>query len=1092
MLKSNRTMTVSSRLKMSASAVALLAVVGATGAAYAQDSDNLETVVVTGYRASLEKAMDIKRTALDASDSILAEDIGKFPDMNVSESLQRIPGVAITRESGEGRQVTVRGLGAQFTRVRINGMESLTTVGGQDTNTSGGGTNRGRGFDFNVFASELFSALTVHKSNSASLEEGSLGATVDLKTGHPFDFNGFVFTTSAQYGYQQYGGGTSPRVAALISDTFLGGRIGVLFSGAYAIQNTVEEGSDNGRWVTDYNNTTAHVASFQFASVNGATTGTDFSTANAAFRPRFPRYGVIPLHEKRLGLTGSIQWQPDDATLVTVDGMYADFAQVREEMYMEPYALSTSATSGSTPTAYPRVSSGSGATALCIFTGETCATPTQTTVQLATSASRLINYTAANIDSNDNLLKADMTNVGLRSEHRLDHLDTRFMQLTVDATHDFSDKIKVHAMMGWSESHHRNPIQTTITADLGCVNTGATSTCANGGAGTTAIPFQYDYSNGDMPMVNMGLADATNASGWYLSQIRERANGNFNAYRTAVADFLLEPIKEIKISGGINYRNYGYNTYDYRRSNGSNTNLDAVIPGPVQSAFIADPNAYAQVIGLKNLTVPAGSTTKWWVPDINKMNTAFGLWDQSASHYAFTDAYAQSSCDADGAQWSTTTPYTLLNESNAASLCGAFHMGLEPNITSVGTVGESDYGGWLQVDWDSEFYGVPFRGNIGGRYILTEQSANGYVLSSSTVKPCAATSCPSTTIYSVVPVTASQTYHDFLPALNMVLEPTETFLIRFNASYAMSRPALNNLLPSATAAVSGSNWNYTVGNPKLPPARSKNIDLAFEWYYHKGALLSIAGFYKHLDNLTKAFNTPITWVGGAGPTSPATYGLTDPSPFAAACGLTVEQWNAGQTTTICGDGYKTSWNFSTNVNDKGAPLYGMELNWQQPLDFLPAPLDNFGVTGNLTLVQAQQTYLTTYYTWNNATTPIANVSPVTQSSYKGDLIGLSRTSYNGTIYYDDQVFQARVTANFRSHYMINSGSNTLNLGTFTGSSLNIDASASYKLDENLMFTLDALNLTNQGTSFLVDSFTMRTNYIHKTGSVFFAGVKYTY
>jgi len=84
-------------LKLGASAVALLAVVGASGAAYAQDGDNLETVVVTGYRASLEKAMDIKRSAVDASDSILAEDIGKFPDMNVSESLQRIPGVAISR-----------------------------------------------------------------------------------------------------------------------------------------------------------------------------------------------------------------------------------------------------------------------------------------------------------------------------------------------------------------------------------------------------------------------------------------------------------------------------------------------------------------------------------------------------------------------------------------------------------------------------------------------------------------------------------------------------------------------------------------------------------------------------------------------------------------------------------------------------------------------------------------------------------------------------------------------------------------------------------------------------------------------------------
>ena len=156
MLKANRTQAASSRLKLGASVVALLTIVG-TGAAIAQEAGGIETVTVTGFRASLEKAMDMKRAALGSTDSILAEDIAKFPDLNVSESLQRIPGVAITRDSGEGRQITVRGLGPQFTRVRINGMETLTTVGGEDTNTSGGGTNRGRGFDYNVFASDLYS-----------------------------------------------------------------------------------------------------------------------------------------------------------------------------------------------------------------------------------------------------------------------------------------------------------------------------------------------------------------------------------------------------------------------------------------------------------------------------------------------------------------------------------------------------------------------------------------------------------------------------------------------------------------------------------------------------------------------------------------------------------------------------------------------------------------------------------------------------------------------------------------------------------------------------------------------------------------------
>jgi iron complex outermembrane receptor protein len=117
-------------------------------------------------------------------DAIKAEDIAQFPDLNLAESLQRIPGVSISRINGEGRQITVRGLGSEYTRVRINGMEAISTTGGT---ANSGGTNRGRGFDFNVFASDLFNSIAVRKTASADVEEGSLGATVDLTTARAFD-----------------------------------------------------------------------------------------------------------------------------------------------------------------------------------------------------------------------------------------------------------------------------------------------------------------------------------------------------------------------------------------------------------------------------------------------------------------------------------------------------------------------------------------------------------------------------------------------------------------------------------------------------------------------------------------------------------------------------------------------------------------------------------------------------------------------------------------------------------------------------------------------------------------------------------------
>ena len=152
-------------------------------------------IVVQGFRASLNSALNQKREETAAVDSIVAEDIGKFPDSNLAESMQRVPGVALSRgDGGEGRNISVRGLGAGFTRVRINGMEGTSQTGSSDIYGAG---NSGRSFDFNAFPTEIFSSLAVRKTPSADVEEGSLGATVDLQTMRPFDMAKRGFNATA-------------------------------------------------------------------------------------------------------------------------------------------------------------------------------------------------------------------------------------------------------------------------------------------------------------------------------------------------------------------------------------------------------------------------------------------------------------------------------------------------------------------------------------------------------------------------------------------------------------------------------------------------------------------------------------------------------------------------------------------------------------------------------------------------------------------------------------------------------------------------------------------------------------------------------
>lgn len=224
-----------------------------------------QEIVVTGFRRSLDAALSVKRNSVAAVDVIVAEDIAKFPDQNLAESLQRIPGISIQREGGEGRTITVRGLGPQFTRVRVNGLETVAT------STAGASSNRDRAFDFNVFASELFNSIVVHKTAEASLDEGSLGAVVDLNTGNPLGGKrGLTLVGSAQASYNDLSDDVGPRLAGLVSWKNEGGTFGVAVSAAYQENKTLELGNNTVRWQQARFDSVAGVPCF---GTTNATTG---------------------------------------------------------------------------------------------------------------------------------------------------------------------------------------------------------------------------------------------------------------------------------------------------------------------------------------------------------------------------------------------------------------------------------------------------------------------------------------------------------------------------------------------------------------------------------------------------------------------------------------------------------------------------------------------------------------------------------------------------------------------------------------------------------------------------------------------------
>ena len=377
----------------------------------AEDVTQLDTVQVVGtYRASLEKALDIKRSEKGVVDAIVATDIAKFPDSNLAESLQRIPGVVITRDAGEGRNITVRGLGPQFTRVRLNGLEAMSSVGSSDGQ---GGANRNRNFDFNVFAADLFSQLVARKTASADVEEGSLGATVDLRTARPLDYDGFTATANLQGSFNDAASTTSPRFAGLLSNSWADGKVGALVSLAYSERETLDEGTGTVRWAGGTTNGGFH-ASSPFTD----------ALASDVYAPRFPRYTLMEHDQKRLGVTAALQFKPSPDTTFSLDALYSKIDAERNEKYIEANGLSASGTTGKRE--------------IVVRDG---------------------------VIENGALVYALMDNVDIRSEHRHDEWSTTFKQLSLDGEHRFSDNFRISGKIGSSKSDHSNPVQATVMMD---------------------------------------------------------------------------------------------------------------------------------------------------------------------------------------------------------------------------------------------------------------------------------------------------------------------------------------------------------------------------------------------------------------------------------------------------------------------------------------------------------------------------------------------------------------------------------------------------------------------------------------------------
>jgi TonB-dependent receptor len=962
-----------------------LTLAGAASAQTAPQDDvtEVDEIVVTGFRGSLNAALSIKRNEAGVVDAIVAEDIADFPDLNLAESIQRIPGVSIDRDAGEGRSLTVRGLSSDFTRTRINGMEAQATTGGTD---SSGGANRGRGFDFNVFAAELFNSIKVRKTAAAETEEGSLGATVDLQTTRPFDYDGFTMAGSLQAGYNDLSESYDPRAAFLISNTFADGTFGALISAAYSQRSTFEEGFSSVRWAPAFgtgssggfcsplgvtpqnasNNTAAGSSAANCATgiprpANTTANVSAYNTANqnSVFIPRLPRYGRLTHEQERLGITASLQARPREGTTFSFDVLYSKLDATRQEDFLESLSFSRNAAAGG---------------------------QTQIIVRDA-------------VVENGALVAGTFDNVDVRSEQRFDELSTEFTQISFTAEHEFNDRLSGRFFAGRAESVFDNPIQTTVTLDR-----------------QNTQGYAWDFrGNPNTPVIDYGfnVADPANWSWRQIgtttprSEIRIRPNGVTTVFETFSADLAYDVTDWLTIRAGANYKTFASKSFEFRRAD------ETVVPALPGGSSVASISTL--LTGYGNGLIPAGVDTSWVVPDLNAVAALFNIY-----------------CNCD-----TGLPG---GDFRLASITNGNARGGNRNVE------EEDLAYYIQADFETDILGMPLRGNVGVRQVNTQLLAEGF-----------------SSIAGGTPVSGTNEYDDTLPSLNLALEPIEDVVVRFGAAKVMARPQINNglsganyLVPTTSLNATGPNFTATIGNVLLEPFRATTYDFGVEWYFAPESLLSFAYFYKDIDTYIQILRQDLPYTD-----------LTALNPSAFAPGLC---------TGVCSP--STIFQLTSAVNTDGGPLKGFEVSYQQPFTFLPGPLENLGIILNYTRVESEIDYC---------------ADALCSTFVTDDLAALSPTAYNGTLYYEDDRFSARISASYREAYLQNVPGRNGNAIEGKQETLNWDAAATLNLTDQISLTFEGLNLTDEENhQFVGDDSRQSTSVFHHTGRQFYVGARYRY
>ncbi len=775
---------------------------GVLGVANAQEGTVLEEIVVTGIKGSLKNAANIKQDASGLVDAITAEDLGKFPDQNVAESLQRVPGVAIARgRGGDGRFITIRGVGEEFNSVTYNGRLLATE-------------NIGREFSFDNIASELVSKVEVYKSAETRLGDGSIGGRVDVVSAKPFDYDGTVASFSVAGLRDDLADDTGGRASGVFSTVNEEGTYGFLGSVNYTKRDFRVDVAES---IDPFSIPLYQLASGEIRGIGDPSNVPVGAVGIGSGDYTSSSYGTAREERERIGGTLAFQFRPSENFEGLVDVLYTEFKSPGQYF------------------------------ASAHFPCPACVTSLNN-VQVAENGV---------LTAFDYLQSSELNS-------RFTEVDTETLQLGFNGDWQVNDQLNLNFDLAWSEAKgQRDNIVSgggsgsfyVIGTPVPALNIYNYTGGEVGNFQSLVAPYDPAFPRGLNP--NIAAADRVPLSALNAGIAQGNSPRQYRGHFTRDSINLIEDtVTSFKLDGeyllgDASSIKFGFDYTDREKGNIAADNRDRWCNFFCGSTGFSlrgiDPALYDaifQPFPVNDFLRDAGANVPNNFPTFTRDGLR-ALYAQFNQGDPILNAEGiPEDMNGNPIAVARTADFTGFANSSGADILTPI---VRPDQSN--TIEEEVTGFYTQLDFEGELGSYPFRANAGVRVVRTKLTSTGAFNQVTNIVQLVPTAPDQVFTFSNdTPVSFSNSYTDVLPAFNFALDLSDQLVLRTGFAETISRPTLSNLTTvQAVVSTNLGSESIVAGNPNLEPTRSNNFDLSLE-YYGDNITASAALFYKDLSD----------------------------------------------------------------------------------------------------------------------------------------------------------------------------------------------------------------------------------------------------